>query len=151
MDQFRQVNSLFGTQVANRRDRALTLATWLAVGLAAGLSLLVAAGILLIRRSAPRECPPDRQQELRELLQVAVSEEESQLLLIHHVQRAIPGAAAAVLNRNSSDDRLECRLDPEAIPLRWAGWSPAQASLLPRRPAEPPLSPEARRGPAAAL
>jgi diguanylate cyclase (GGDEF)-like protein len=113
MDQYRQLNSLFETQLDNRRNRALSLATWLAVGLAAGLSLLmVLAGVVLIRRAARQERRHlARQQELRDLLQVAVSEEESQLLLIHHVQRAIPGAAAAVLNRNSSDDRLECRLD----------------------------------------
>jgi diguanylate cyclase (GGDEF)-like protein len=118
MDEFRQVNTLFETQLINRRDRALSLATWRAVGLAASLSLLlVAAGIILIRRSGRRQgAHLARQQELRELLQVAESERESQLLLVHHIQRSIPGSEAAVLNRNSSDDRLECRLDPENEP-----------------------------------
>ncbi|HEY2005109.1 MAG TPA: diguanylate cyclase [Solirubrobacteraceae bacterium] len=115
MDEFRQVNTLFDSQLANRRDAALSLATWRAVGLAAGLSLLlVAAGIVLIRRSGRRQSAYlARQQELRELLQVAETEQESQLLLVHHIQRSVPGSQAAVLNRNSSDDRLECRLDPE--------------------------------------
>jgi diguanylate cyclase (GGDEF)-like protein len=118
MDQFRNLNILFRTQLADRRDRALTLATWLAVGLTAGLSLLlVAAGVLVLRRSARRDRGRlDRQQELRELLEVSESEEESQRLLIHHVQRGLPGAGAAVLSRNSSDDRLECRLDPDGDP-----------------------------------
>jgi diguanylate cyclase (GGDEF)-like protein len=116
MDQFRQANALFQTQLANRRDRALTLASYLAVGLTAALSLLlVAVGIVVVRRSARRErAHLGRQQELRELLQVSESEEESQRLLIHHVQRGLPGSVAGVLNRNSSDDRLECRLDPDA-------------------------------------
>jgi diguanylate cyclase (GGDEF)-like protein len=118
MDDFRQVNALFVTQLANRRDRALSLATWRAVGLAAGLSLLlVVAGIVLVRRSGRRQgARLARQQELRELLQVAESETESQLLLVHHIQRAIPGSEAGVLNRNSSDDRLDCRLDPDVEP-----------------------------------
>jgi diguanylate cyclase (GGDEF)-like protein len=118
MDQYRQLNSLFETQLDNLRNAALSLDTWLAVGLAAGLSLLlVLAGVVLIRRAEREERRHlGRQQELRDLLQVAASEEESQLLLIHHVQRAIPGAAAAVLNRNSSDDRLECRLDRDGDP-----------------------------------
>jgi diguanylate cyclase (GGDEF)-like protein len=121
MDQFRQLNALFQTQLANRRDRALTRATYLAVGLTAALSLLlVGAGIAVIRRSARRESAHlTRQQELRELLQVSESEEESQRLLIHHVQRSLPGSGAAVLNCNNSDDRLECRLasDGDLTPL----------------------------------
>jgi diguanylate cyclase (GGDEF)-like protein len=118
MDQFRQLNALFQTQLANRRDRALTRASYLAVGLTAVLFLLlVAAGIAVLRRSARRESARlRRQQELRELLQVSESEEESQRLLIHHVQRSLPGAGAAVLHRNSSDDRLECRLDSDGDP-----------------------------------
>ncbi|MEO6858250.1 MAG: diguanylate cyclase [Solirubrobacteraceae bacterium] len=113
MDSFRQVNTVFLAQVASRRDRALSQATSLAVGVAAGLCvLLVLAGIAIVRRASRHESEQlDRRQELRELLQVAESEEESQLLLIHHVQRSVPGAGAAVLNRNSSDDRLECRID----------------------------------------
>jgi diguanylate cyclase (GGDEF)-like protein len=115
MDSFRQVNALLLTQVANRRDRALSQATSLAVGVATGLCLLlVLAGIAIVRRASRHESEElDRQQELRELLQVSDSEQESQLLLIHHVQRSVPGAGAAVLNRNSSDDRLECRMDTE--------------------------------------
>lgn len=111
MDGFRQLNALFATQLFMRRDRALSLATWLAVTVAVGLSmLLVLAGLVFLRRSNRREMTRlHGQQELRELLQVSVSEEESQLLLIRHVQRRVPGSTAAVLNRNSSDDRLEIR------------------------------------------
>ena len=154
MDQYRQLNALFKTQLDNRRNRSLSLATWLSVGLAAGLSLLmVLAGIVLIRRSAQRERRHHaRQHELRDLLQVSVSEEESQLLLIHHVQRAIPGAAAAVQTATTvmtgSNAVLIRRRSP--APGR-ADHRSAQASLVHGRAAQPALPPEARRGTAAAV
>jgi diguanylate cyclase (GGDEF)-like protein len=49
----------------------------------------------------------DDQAELRELLQASDTEEESRGLLIRHVEKLIPGAGAAVLNSNNSDNRLE--------------------------------------------
>jgi diguanylate cyclase (GGDEF)-like protein len=122
MDDFRALNTLFQTQLSDRRDNALSGATWLAVGVAATLSiLLVATGLLLWRRTSRQESRRLRtQRELRELLQVSLSEEESQLLLIHHVERIVPGSAAAVFNRNSSEDRLEPRLtdNVDQTPLR---------------------------------
>ena len=95
-----------------RRDAALSRATWLAVGVAVLLSiLLVIGGIAISRRLGRREFRRQReQQELRELLQVSASEDESQALLIRHVERTVPGSIAAVLNRNNSDDRLEVTL-----------------------------------------
>ncbi|HLI60594.1 MAG TPA: GGDEF domain-containing protein [Solirubrobacteraceae bacterium] len=119
MDQFRGLNALYAGQVAVSRDRALTIATWLAAGAAALLSvILVLAGIWSARRLAARESARiRRQQELSELLQASVSERESQELLIHHVERLAPEANAAVLERNNSDDRLEPVLseDPGAL------------------------------------
>jgi hypothetical protein len=47
-----------------------------------------------------------RQRELRDLLQVSESENESRLLLVRHIERIVPGSAAAVFNRNNSNDRL---------------------------------------------
>jgi diguanylate cyclase (GGDEF)-like protein len=122
MDEFRQANGLFETQLASRRNSSLSQATWLAVAVAALVSiLLVLAAILLVRRVTRREARRQSGlQELREMLQVSASEQESQLLLIHHVERTVPGAAAAVLTRNNSDDRLEPRLSEnvEQTPLR---------------------------------
>lgn len=75
---------IYTSQLANRRDRALSRATWLAVGVAVLLSiLLVLAGIAISRRIGQREIRRQREQrELRELLQVSASEAESQSLLI---------------------------------------------------------------------
>ena len=47
------------------------------------------------------------------MLQVSASEAESQQLLIRHVERIVPGAGAAVLNRSETEDRLEVALGGE--------------------------------------
>ena len=109
MDDFRALNEIFQSQLHTRRNSSLSLATWLAVGVAALVSIvLVLIGLVLLRRShRQQQRRLARQQELRELLQVSLSEEESQLLLIHHVEQIAPGAEAAVFNRNNSEDRLE--------------------------------------------
>jgi diguanylate cyclase (GGDEF)-like protein len=109
MDGFRAVNARYDTQLRAQRDAALTAQTWLAVGLAAVLSLvLVYSGSVLVRRAAKRERRRiNGQRELRGLLQVSESENESRLLLIRHIERIVAGSAAAVFNRNNSDDRLE--------------------------------------------
>jgi diguanylate cyclase (GGDEF)-like protein len=122
MDNFRQLNLLYGTQLDLRQDSTLSNATWFAVGVAALLSiLLVLSGLTLVRRISRREAHRlRRQRELRDLIQVSGSEEESQKLLIRHVERTVPGAGAVVFNRNNSDDRLEARLSggAEDTPLR---------------------------------
>jgi diguanylate cyclase (GGDEF)-like protein len=116
VDNFRALNSLYQTQLTTRRDSALSLATGLAVGVAAALSIvLVLSGLLMMHRANRREIRRSRrQQELRELLQVSVSEQESQQLLIRHVEQLVPGSAAAVFNRNSSEDRLDPQLSERA-------------------------------------
>ena len=74
---------------------------WLAIALAW-------LGLSLTRRSSRLEAARQRgQSELRELLQASDSEHESRALLIRHIEKMLPGARAAVLNRNNSDDRLE--------------------------------------------
>jgi diguanylate cyclase (GGDEF)-like protein len=122
MDNFRQLNALYETQLTLRQDSTLSDATWFAVGVAALLSiLLVLSGLMVVRRITRREARRlRRQRELRDLIQVSGSEEESQKLLIRHVERTVPGAGAAVFNRNNSDDRLEARLSDgaEDTPLR---------------------------------
>jgi diguanylate cyclase (GGDEF)-like protein len=121
MDRFRTANAGFDVQLSQRREAALAKQTWFAVGLAALLSLaLVLGGITIMRRLARRERSRGRRQrELRDLLQVSESETESQKLLIRHLESVIPGAAAALFNRNSSDNRLEPAIgdDPENTAL----------------------------------
>jgi diguanylate cyclase (GGDEF)-like protein len=109
MDGFRAANLAYDGQLTAQRNAALSAQTWFAAGLGAVLSLaLVSIGSLLVRRSARRERRRIRgQRELRELLQVSESETESRLLLVRHIERTVPGSAAAVFNRNNSDDRLE--------------------------------------------
>jgi diguanylate cyclase (GGDEF)-like protein len=122
MDQFRSANALYDSQLSQRSDSSLTLASWLAAGLVAALTVaLVLVAVLVTRRILARQADvAARQRELRELLQVSASEEESQRLLISHVERVVRGAGAAVLSRNNSDDRLEPVVsdDAERTPLR---------------------------------
>ena len=109
MDNFRAANTGFDAQLTQRREAALAKQTWFAVGLATLLSLaLVLGGLAVSRRLSRRERGrARRQRELRDLLQVSESEAESRKLLIRHIERIVPGSAAAVFNRNNSDNRLE--------------------------------------------
>ncbi len=124
VDNFRALNRLYQTQLTALRDSALSVATWLAVAVTAALSIvLVLSGLLLMRRINRLEAHRlRRQQELRELLQASVSNQESQQLLIRHVEQLVPGSAAAVFNRNNSDDRLDAELSEgaEQTPLKEA-------------------------------
>jgi diguanylate cyclase (GGDEF)-like protein len=109
MDAFRASHDTFDASLARDRRESLSWATYLSVAVAVALAALLAGGgLLLTRRSARREEARQRAQaDLRELLQASESEQESRRLLISHVESLIPKAAAAVLNRNNSDDRLE--------------------------------------------
>jgi diguanylate cyclase (GGDEF)-like protein len=108
--------------LTDQRNAALSSQTEFAVALAAALSIvLVLGGIALVRRAARREDRrASRQRELRELLQVCETESESRMLLIRHIERTVPGSAAAIFNRNNSDDRLEPAIGDghEQTPLR---------------------------------
>jgi diguanylate cyclase (GGDEF)-like protein len=109
MDTFRAASASFDAQLSERRQAALSKQTWLAVGLATLLSLaLVFGGLAITRRLGRRErSRARRQRELRDLLQVSESETESRRLLIRHIERAVTGSAAAIFNRNNSENRLE--------------------------------------------
>jgi diguanylate cyclase (GGDEF)-like protein len=119
MDDFRASHSAFDVSLDQQRSRSLSVATVVAVAVALALAALLAGGgLLLTRRMSQREQARQRDQsELRELLQASESEEESRGLLIRHVEKVIPGAGAAVLNRNNSDDRLEITLSDRDSPL----------------------------------
>jgi diguanylate cyclase (GGDEF)-like protein len=112
MDRFRGANGNFDAQLSRRREAALATQTWVAVALAAVLSLgLALSAIAIMRRAARNERKRvSRQSELRDLLQVSESETESRGLLIRHIGRIVPGAAAAVFHVNNSDNRLEAEI-----------------------------------------
>jgi len=107
-DRFSVANAMYLMRLVQRRDAALDTANRLTAGLVGLLTIiLVLIAVLAARRSANRaSARAERQRELRELLQVSASESESQQLLIRHVERIVPGSAAAVLDRNETDDRL---------------------------------------------
>lgn len=119
MDGFRAAHESFDTALTNRSNASLARATDIAVAVAAVLALvLVWLGLLLTRRSTRRVAQRQREQsELRELLQVSESERESRKLLICHIEKMLPGARAAVFNRNNSDDRLEATLSEVDGPI----------------------------------
>ena len=119
MDAFRAAHDSFDTALTGESHASLLKATEIAVAVAAVLALvLVWLGLSLTRRSTRREAERQREQsELRELLQVSESEGESRKLLIHHIENMLPGARAAVFNRNNSDDRLEATLSEFGGPV----------------------------------
>ncbi len=109
MDDFRTAHAAFIEGLARDGKRGLIQASWLDAAVAAAFAAAMALiALTLLRRTARGERRRLREQsELRELLQASDTEQESRALLIHHIERALPGAEAAVLNRNNSDDRLE--------------------------------------------
>jgi diguanylate cyclase (GGDEF)-like protein len=83
-----------------------TTKTVLGAALLAALAALAVAfvGIRTIRRAVR---PENEQTEFAEMLQVTDNEQEAHELLKRHLERALPGTEATVLNRNNSADRLE--------------------------------------------
>jgi diguanylate cyclase (GGDEF)-like protein len=77
--------------------------------------VLVQSGVRRIKRNLE---PGQDQAEFADTLQIANDEDEAHRLLQHHLERAITGTTAVVLNRNNSADRLEAvtRL-PDGSPL----------------------------------
>jgi diguanylate cyclase (GGDEF)-like protein len=117
MDSFRAANAAFQARVDSQSRSDLARASVIAVAVAASLALvLVWLGLMLTRRSKRLEAIRQHDQsELRELLQVSESEQESRKLLIRHIEKILPGALAAVFNRNNSDDRLEATLSESGV------------------------------------
>ncbi|MEO6349366.1 MAG: GGDEF domain-containing protein, partial [Candidatus Limnocylindrales bacterium] len=91
--------------------------------------ILLAAGVRLVHVSGQRErlsaeqnsTEADRrakelayfetQQQFSDVLQVTRGESEAHNLVKRHLERTIPGASVAVLNRNNSDNRLQLMTD----------------------------------------
>lgn len=110
----------------------------LAIGILGGGVLLI-AGVLFLRVARERERmaaanerhtrgEADRraaeveyfetQHDFSEILQVTRREPEAHGLIKRHLERTMPGATVAVLNRNNSDDRLEVMTElPSDSPL----------------------------------
>lgn len=117
MDRYRQAIGATVELLATRRDEALKRAEIVPVVLVVLLSLaFFVLGWLLVVRPRLRAAEAERRARLRaaqqtefaETLQVVGSEEEAHSLLRRHLERALPDASATVLNRNSSENRLEC-------------------------------------------
>jgi diguanylate cyclase (GGDEF)-like protein len=104
-------------RLADRRVAALKRAEILPVVLVVLLSVaFLVLGWLLIARprlraeEAERRAREldDQQAEFAETLQMVGSEGEAHALLKHHLERSLPIDTATVLNRNNSENRLEC-------------------------------------------
>jgi diguanylate cyclase (GGDEF)-like protein len=93
---------------AGRIDHDSAVTAGLFGGLTIVLILIAAVGARARERRWGARV--QRQRELRELLQASGTESESRQLLIRHVQRLVPGSAAAVLHRDENEDRLEATL-----------------------------------------
>lgn len=121
MDRFRDVNTQLRARLDERRNATLRMSGELAtaiVVLLAGMFALV--GLLSMQRSSRQavargELELDyraRQREFSDLVQAVDSEAEAHQLVQRHLERAIPGARAAVLIRNNSDNRLQAATTP---------------------------------------
>jgi diguanylate cyclase (GGDEF)-like protein len=125
MDRYRATIASVQSLLAARREAALKRAEVLPVVLVVLLSLaFIALGWLLVvrprlradateRRTRERS---DQQTEFAETLQMVGNEAEAQALLQHHLERSLPIADATLLNRNNSENRLECSSGAEARP-----------------------------------
>jgi diguanylate cyclase (GGDEF)-like protein len=71
------------------------------------LAAAVAIGVVGVRTIRRAIEPENEQIEFAEILQVTETEQDAHELLKRHLERAIPGSDATVLNRNNSADRLE--------------------------------------------
>ena len=78
--------------------------------------------MLMVRRMARRETARHLDHaQLRELLQVSESEQESRTLLIRHLRMLLPDVDVAVLNPDLANDRLEITTAIGSDPLSSRG------------------------------
>jgi diguanylate cyclase (GGDEF)-like protein len=123
MDRFRDVNTQLRARLNDRRNATLRTSGMQATAiviLLGGLFALV--GLLLMQRSSRLAVARGetelgyraRQREFSDLVQAVDSEAEAHQLVQRHLERAIPGAHAAVLIRNNSDNRLQAATTPAA-------------------------------------
>jgi diguanylate cyclase (GGDEF)-like protein len=84
------------------------ITTWLIVAAMIFAALAAAALTLIGMRRIRRAVQPGQDQiEFSDTLQLAEDQDEAHQLLRRHLERAISGSTATVLNRNNSADRLE--------------------------------------------
>jgi diguanylate cyclase (GGDEF)-like protein len=127
MDRFRTEIAATQDLLADRRTQALQRAEIVPVVLVVILSIafLILGWLLVVRprlradeTEARARLRAGQQAEFAETLQMIGSEAEAHGLLQRHLERSLPGTTATVLNRNNSENRLEC-----------GGGTPASASL----------------------
>jgi diguanylate cyclase (GGDEF)-like protein len=145
MDAFREANTEFEQAAEQLRDDRQGSAVRLELAVIAGLGLLGAIiGYLVVERPAGRVSRWRRgHAEFSETLQFARDEEEAHQLLKRRLERVAPGATAAVLISNNSENRLRSatELDPDS-PLAQRLPTAAPPSCLAIRRGQ-----EHRRGP----
>ncbi len=91
-----------------RASQTATRTTWtVAAALVLGVLAALALGLAGMRRIRRAIEPESDQIEFAETLQVTETEQETHELLKRHLERAVSGTDATVLNRNNSADRLE--------------------------------------------
>ena len=143
--------AVYSAQLTRVLHASVATADWLAAGLVGAVAILLAAvSVLLVRRAQLRERGRGaRLSELRELLQVSASETEARQLLIRHLERRLPGAGAAVIDADESEDRLDVVIseDRGATALRDLAASaipPADAAASATPPVDPASRPPSR-------
>lgn len=127
-DGFRAANARYRANVAQARERQVSRAGLVSVGVILLISVVFGGvGYVMIERDtrrhrARRERDRDyrrTQTEFGESMQIMRDEREAHALVKRHLEGAIPGAVVTVLNRNNSDNRLVAATPTDAEgPLR---------------------------------
>ncbi|MEA2373980.1 MAG: hypothetical protein QOD53_443 [Thermoleophilaceae bacterium] len=141
IDRFTALNATYQARLAVVRKAeqrtAELIPVWIVLALSALFTGSAAALIVRSRRRDARRAREDdaaaaaedsfvaSQVRFSEALQVAEDQREAHSLMRRHLEGAIPGAHAVVLNRNNSGDRLEPSVpladdDPLQLPLEQA-------------------------------
>jgi diguanylate cyclase (GGDEF)-like protein len=141
MDSFRTTNTAYLAAMNARRVQLLNHASTLSIWIVVGLSLLLALiGLRLVRVNTRRERlaqerlrSVEQQRDARErayleerrrfaeVVQVSETENEARELIKRRIEASLQGAAATVLSRNNSANRLEATTElPPDSPLNEA-------------------------------
>jgi diguanylate cyclase (GGDEF)-like protein len=118
MDDFRTSNTALRRILVAQRDRDERRALWLSVGLSLAVFLLVGGfgSFFVTRRLRAQITATEAENDYRgsqaefvQTLQAVDTEDEANLMLKRHIRQWQPSREVAVVNRNSSDNRLEAK------------------------------------------
>jgi diguanylate cyclase len=98
-----------GQEQAREDAEEALIRTLLLIGLSIGACYAVGSYLLISRPLNRSRKMREAEDEFAHTLQLTRSERESYEALAGHLERVVPGCRAVVLNRNSSDNRLETR------------------------------------------